>query len=502
MTANDRTFFVIFAAAIAAILALSELIRRLFHWSPEATRKIVHIFVGMLVAVTPFVLDSMWPMVILGILFTVLDFFAVRHGFFKGMHGTARHTYGTVFYPISFVILTLTLWRSHKLILVTSMMIMAISDAVAAIVGEHARRPRVLRFGPEQKTLQGSIAMFVVTLAIVMIALLTAVHIGVRQLPLERIVLIAAVVAAVAMASEVISAQGSDNLTVPLGSAFALFYMLTESPEHTMRFVVGMGLAAVMAVVSFRLRFLNGGGSVALFLLGTLVFGAGGWVFAVPILAFFLVSSVLSKMGKKRKDKLETVFEKGSRRDVGQVLANGGIAGLMLIFWYFTQNNFFYVLYIAALAAVTADTWATEIGVMARGNPRSILTFKPVAMGASGGVSALGTAGALLGSLLLVVIGWLCSPHASPRAFGVRESIIVLFAGLIASLVDSLLGATVQAQFQCPACGKITEKRVHCSDRRTAFVQGFLWINNDVVNGLCAVAGVLLVLLVDALGLF
>ena len=502
MTANDRVFFLIFAAAIAAILTLSELIRRLFHWSPEDTRKMVHMFVGVLVAATPFVLDSMWPMVILGILFTVVDFVAVRHGFFKGMHGTARHTYGTVFYPISFVILTLTLWHNHKLILVTAMMIMAISDAVAAIVGEHARSPRLLYFGPEQKTLQGSGAMFAATFVIVMIALQAAVHIGVRELPWYRIVSVAAVVAVVAMTSEVISAQGSDNLTVPLGSAFALYFMLTESPEHTARFVVGMGLAAAMALVSFRLRFLNGGGSVALFLLGTLVFGVGGWMFAVPILVFFLVSSVLSKMGKKRKDKLENVFEKGSRRDVGQVLANGGIAGLMLVFWYFAENNFFYVLYIAALAAVTADTWATEIGVMARGNPRSILTFKPVAMGASGGISVLGTSGALLGSLLLAAVGWLCSPHASPRTFGVREAVIVLFAGLIASLVDSLLGATVQAQFQCPTCGKMTEKRIHCSNQRTAFVRGFLWINNDVVNGLCALAGVMLVWLIDALGLF
>lgn len=501
MTVNDRTFFVIFTIAIVAILVLSELIRRLLHWSPEATRKLVHMFVGILVATTPFVLDSMWPMVILGLLFAVVDFFAVRYGFFKGMHGTARHTYGTVFYPISFVILTLSLWQHHKLILVTAMLIMAISDASAAIVGEHARRPVVLRFGPEKKSLQGSITMFVVTFLIVTAVLLTAGYLKVLALHPGAILLISGIVGVVAMMSEVISAQGSDNLTVPLSSAFTLYFMLNEAPQQTMLFVIGMGLALAVALISFRLRFLDAGGSVALFLLGTLVFGVGGWMFAVPILTFFILSSVLSKMGKKRKLKLQNIFEKGSRRDVGQVLANGGVAGLMLIFWYFTKSNLFYVLNIAALAAVTADTWATEIGVMARGNPRSILNFKPVPMGASGGISALGTFGALLGSLVIVIVGWLCSPYASPRAFGISEAGVVLFAGLIASMVDSLLGATVQAQFQCPACGKTTEKRSHCSGRSTTFSRGFLWINNDVVNGFCAVSGVLLVWLASLLGL-
>jgi uncharacterized protein (TIGR00297 family) len=502
MTLNDRTFFIIFAIAIGAILTISELIRRLLHWSPEATRKLVHIFVGILVATTPFVLDSMWPMVILGLLFAVVDFVAVRFGFFKGMHGTARHTYGTVFYPVSFVILTLSLWQHHKLILVTAMLIMAISDAFAAIVGEGARRPIVLKFGPEKKSLQGSIAMFVVTFLIVTAVLSTAAYLKVLALHPGVVLIIAGLVAVVAMTSEVISAQGSDNLTVPLSSAFTLFFMLNETPRHTSLFVVGMALALAVALISYRLRFLDAGGSVALFLLGTLVFGVGGWKFAAPILTFFILSSALSKMGKKRKIKLQNVFEKGSRRDVGQVLANGGIAGLMLIFWYFTKSNLFYVLYIAALAAVTADTWATEIGVMARGNPRSILNFKPVPMGTSGGISVLGTFGALLGSLVLVIVGWLCGPHASPRAFSITEAIVVLFAGLAASLVDSFLGATVQAQFQCPACGKTTEKRIHCSNHPTAFVRGFLWINNDVVNGFCALAGVLLVWLANVLGLF
>lgn len=493
MLPSDVFYFILFCIILGVIVALAELIRRLFHWSPEATRKLVHIVVGIVVATTPFVLNSMWPMVFLGVLFTVVDFIAVQRGFFPGMHGTARHTYGTVFYPISFVILTATLWNHHKLILVTAMLIMAISDAVAAIVGERTKKPLVLHFGPEKKSVQGSLAMFITTCAIVMLTCQLAVSLGYYDLSFGRIIWIAGVMGIIATAAEVISAQGSDNLTVPLAAAFAMFYMLTESMQDGLLFSLGMLLALVIGIISFRLHFLDAGGAVALFLLGTIIFGVGRWAFSAPILAFFILSSLLSKMGAKRKSTLQNVFEKSGRRDAAQVLANGGIAGLMLIFWHFTGIDFFYVLYIASLAAVTADTWATEIGVLAKGQPRSVLTFKPVAMGTSGGISWLGTLGSAAGSLVIVGIGFIFSPHSSPRILGWTEALVVLCGGVFAGLVDSYLGATIQAQFQCPACGKITEKKIHCDNSQTQFVRGLAWINNDVVNGFCAGSGVLFV---------
>lgn len=491
MTISDWTWLLAFTLAIFLTLGISEFIRRIMRWSPEATRKLVHMFVGILVATTPFLLDSMWPMVIIGVTFAILDFIAIRFGFFQGMHGTSRITYGTVFYPISFVLLTLTLWQNHKLILVIAMLIMAISDAMAAIVGENVKRPIEFRLGAEKKSVQGSIAMFLTTLLIVLGAFAVAAELQLLALSSFKMLWIALVVAIVATMSETISAQGSDNLTVPLGAAFTLYYMLTESTHEAMVFTLGMILAALIGFVSYRLRFLNKGGSVALFLLGTLVFGVGRWTFSAPILAFFVLSSVLSKLGKNRKLKLVNVFEKSSQRDAAQVLANGGIAGLMLVLWYYTKSDTFYVLYIASLASVTADTWATEIGVMAKGQPRSILNFKPVPMGTSGGVSWLGTTGALLGSAVLVGVGFLSSPHSSPRAVGISEAAIILIAGLVASMVDSVLGATVQAQFKCTVCGKITEKKLHCQNTQTHFAHGWRWINNDVVNGVCAASGVL-----------
>ncbi len=491
MSSTDLFYTALFGAAVFALVGLAEIVRRAMRRSGETMRKLVHSLVGVLFAATPFVFQSLWPLVVLGAVFAVLNYFAIRYGFFKAIHGGNRRTYGTVFFPVSFVILTLVLWHNHKLILVASMLVMSLADAAAAIVGEGVRKPGALHFGPEPKSWQGSAAMFVVSFFIVLICLLFGVHFGLYDFSTSRILFIALIVGVIAMAAEASSVKGSDNLTVPLSVAFVMTYLTTEPAQAGLDFFWGMSIAFALAALSYHFRFLSGSGSVALVLLGALVFGVGGWAFAVPILVFFILSSLLSKAGKKRKEKLLTIFEKSGTRDAGQVLANGGVAGVMVLLWYFSKSDLFYILYIAALASVTADTWATEIGVLARGNPRSILTLKTVPMGTSGGVSFLGSFGAMLGSFILVLAGFVFSPHASSRVVGWSEAAVILFAGLFASMVDSLLGATVQAQYQCPTCAKVTEKLVHCNNVDTTFVRGFKWVNNDVVNALCAVSGAL-----------
>lgn len=478
--------FFVFLAALLAIVLLAELVRRMMRWSAEATRKLVHILVGLLIATTPYIFVSKWPMVFLGLLFTIIDYVAVRKNLLQGMHGTGRHTWGTVFYPISFVILVLLLWDNGRAVLVIAMLIMALSDAFAAIVGERARNPIILRLGPEVKSLQGSTAMFLTTLVILIACLMWLPFLAHRPGSFGVIFWYSILVSFVATAGEAVSKDGSDNLSVPMLSAFTLYYLLNGAPSDAVNFTLGVFLAVVVAAISFRLKFLDAGGSVTTFLLATIVFGVGRWQFSLPILAFFVLSSLLSKVGRNRKIAFVGIFEKSSRRDMWQVLANGGLAGLLVVLWYFVGGDWIYILYLGSLTAVTADTWGTELGVLTRSHPRSILTLKPVKAGTSGGISAAGTGGAMIGAAIVGVIGLL----SAQQSMGFLAFVIVSFAGLLASLVDSLLGATVQAQYACVVCGKETEKRHHC-DKPSSFKSGYAWINNDVVNILCAGTGVL-----------
>jgi len=487
MTGSDWVFLGIFSGGLLAVIASAEVFRKAMNWSSEATRKIVHMLVGVLIAATPFLLDSMWPMLFLGGLFAIINYIAIKKHYLNGMHSIHRQTFGTVFYPVSFFILTAWLWHQDQLVLVTAVLIMAIPDALASIVGDNIRQPIPIHFGPEKKSVQGSLAMFVSSFLIVLLCLHLFPQLGPAPTSVLNTLWIAGVVALLATAGEMVSVRGSDNLTVPLTSAFAMFYLLHQSSAEATQFTIGMILALIIAVASYKLRFLTGGGSVALLILGTLVFGIGGWAFAAPILGFFVISSLLSKLGKKRKNKLLTVFEKSGCRDAGQVLANGGVAGITILAWYFSQNDFAYFLYVASLAAVTADTWGTEIGVLAKTPPRSVLTFRNVPLGTSGGITLIGSAGALTGAALIALISLLTtSGHIS---FSAKEFLFITLAGFLGSIVDSIVGATIQGQYQCPKCQKITERKTHCSHHQTKFIRGWKWMNNDAVNAFCAAAG-------------
>lgn len=241
----------------------------------------------------------------------------------------------------------------------------------------------------------------------------------------------------------------------------------------------------LVATASYRVRFLTLGGSIATFLLAVIIFGIGGWQWAIPIITFFFLSSLLSKYGRERKAALDAVFEKSSTRDWGQVVANGGIAATILVLSAVFPAYDLYPLYLGALAAATADTWGTEIGILSRGNTVSTLTFRPVASGTSGGISENGTFGGAVGAALIALVGY-------PWYTELRTTLIVVAAGIIGSLADSFIGATLQAQFKCSVCGQTTERTMHCS-KPTDLSRGLRWINNDVVNGICTAVGVLVV---------
>jgi len=248
--------------------------------------------------------------------------------------------------------------------------------------------------------------------------------------------------------------------------------------------LLGVFLALIIVILSFKAKFLNFSGSVATFILAVLIFGFGGWKWSVPILVFFIISSLLSKAGKKRKEKFKNTFEKSGVRDYAQVVANGGLAGLFIFIHIFHPEPLYYHLYLVSLAAANADTWATEIGVLFKTTPRMITSFKKVEPGVSGAISFFGTFASFLGSLIIAFSGYFFS-------ISLEHFIIITIAGFFGSIIDSFLGATIQGQYQCSVCALYTEKKIHC-DSLTNKEKGFRWLNNDLVNILSALFSILL----------
>jgi uncharacterized membrane protein len=158
--------------------------------------------------------------------------------------------------------------------------------------------------------------------------------------------------------------------------------------------------------------------------------------------------------------------------------------------------------YVGALAAVTADTWGTELGVLSTRPPRLVTTGRMVIAGTSGAVSGLGILAGALGALLIGSAAWALDAgyvggvawsldEGTPLLSGLILLAVALVGGLLGAWADSVLGATVQAVYWCPTCGKETERRVHTCGTPTRLYRGSLWVDNEVVNLVCSAIGAL-----------
>jgi uncharacterized protein (TIGR00297 family) len=263
-----------------------------------------------------------------------------------------------------------------------------------------------------------------------------------------------------------------------------------------LKIILGLIMAIIIAGLAYKYSSLTKSGLAGTVIIGTVVFGIGGLAFAVPLLFFFFSGSLLSMIKTDLKSAaLENIGKTGAR-DIWQVLANGGLAAVIVLVYLLTDDFLWYGVYLTVLAEATADTWGTEIGTLSIKKPRSIIGFRRIEPGQSGGVTLLGTAASLLGAIFLMVSGqvWLVSKFTELGVYsGWVVMVLIVIAGFIGSIFDSILGATVQGRYKCGVCGKITEKAIHCG-QKAVIAGGFKLINNDAVNFLSTIISALLML--------
>lgn len=265
----------------------------------------------------------------------------------------------------------------------------------------------------------------------------------------------------------------------------------------------GFAFSLAMGWGGYRRGALNAGGAAGAILVGAAVFGIGGWEWGVLLIAFFVSSSALSFYKARRKQRVALEFAKGHRRDLFQVLANGGLAALLAVARLLLDregSTAWFAACAGSLAAVNADTWSTELGVLSPHPPRLITTGCQVEAGASGGVTWQGTAASLAGALLIGLLGGI-GLLILRRGIAAAGSLLLAatVGGVAGSLFDSLLGATIQAIYRCDACDKETEQRVHRCGAETRLVRGQRWIGNDLVNLAASAAGALVAAAISCL---
>ena len=176
-------------------------------------------------------------------------------------------------------------------------------------------------------------------------------------------------------------------------------------------------------------------GIILTVLFGLAIIGLGGFPYLVLIFIFLLLSILATKYGYSEKKEMG-IYEHD--RSWENVLSNGLVPTLVVVGGFFLGWG--PVPYICSIAAITADTFASELGVLG-GDPVSLDGFKHVKPGTSGAISITGTLMSLAGAAAIGI--------AALFLFGIspNTALLVALAGFAGGLVDTLFGVFEEKGF-------------------------------------------------------
>lgn len=269
----------------------------------------------------------------------------------------------------------------------------------------------------------------------------------------------------------------------------------TPSRINVLRIVQGLALSTAIGGLAYKRGSLSESGWLGAVVTGTPTFGFGGWDWGMTLITFFVSSTVLSHYKESvKQQKTGKKFDKGARRDIVQALANGGAGALLaLAYGILDEPTLLKAVYLGINATATADTWATELGVLSDQPPRLITTLQVVEPGTSGAITPAGTAASAAGGLFigLAMLGFTKlfkkNQSRTPVLWMLPAGLV---GGLAGSLSDSLMSATVQVAYQ-DAEGNETERATASDGTPHTYVRGVPWFTNDMVNFTSTLTGAL-----------
>jgi len=380
---------------------------------------------GLMILMLSYVVEKgvLLYLILAGSIFSFLTF---NHKKFHILHKSADDSLGTLYYPIGITSSYLILYNLPLYFFQSSLMVLSISDTFANFAGQIQKGNSWIRTFHDRKSIYGIIAY---TLSAWLILYLFLPDL----LSLNIFFILFALLWAVIL--ETASIRGSDNFSIPVG--LALLFFLTYHYELDYLYLSAILIALVPGCfLLFKFNILTRRGSFVAFLLGFYFAGIAGWHWLIPVLLFFLSSAAFTKLQHAIKD----VGIKPPARNVWQVIANIVWAVTSSALFLFTRNEIFILLFIAFVAAVTADTWASEIGPLLNKRCYSLAKMHMVPAGTNGGISFYGSLAALTGATIVSSLSYyifFSSWHWDIIA-------ILSLSAFIACFADSLLGTFIE----------------------------------------------------------
>ena len=444
----------------AAILFRKKMLNYLF------AKKIVHITAISVTAISPYFVPAdilFWIAVFITSINLILTYF----GLFQKLNNN-RKNWGVFYFSASFLLL-IYLFPNQPDLVFYPMIILALADAFAAIIGSAFGKYKYA-FSGEVKSIEGSIVFFLVS--VFCFLALPA------RLPFVELTISIQSALFISLFLTLLEAQSikeRDNFWIPLG---VLYWLLIDTSFFDFYYGILAFIFSFVVYGIYRLRWLSADGAVTTWLLGCILVVSPAPVWVIPALVFLALGSIVSKLPQMDK------HESGGGRTGQQVFCNGGVYTLLLGASFISSDIVFLLAGMASITAAMSDTASSELGRRYGKSTISILNFKKVPAGLSGGISLVGTVSGLIFAAAMAGLPFLILPEYSVQMF-----LIVFAAGFLGNIADSLIGAIFQIKYRPDAESPWSDIPIGIGINQT---KGIVSITNNAVNLMAtATAGII-----------
>lgn len=456
-------FSIVYAVLVLALgLALYKL-----RCPKKVTRKLVHILIGFEWVILYRFFGGGIHFLFVCLFFLGILLISYRKRLLPMIESDSDNSPGTVYYALAMSIMALITVFVPDMILPFGIGVFCTSlgDGFAGLLGQLMNTPsngKIYGNKTIYGTLYNSIICFIV--AGVMNAKF---DMGMADWHIVAIALFATLL-------ELFATKGLDNITVTLGaSILSYFFIHFDRAEN---YIIPIILTPIMIAFASKKQALTSGGIIAALIVDIIISISLGNFGFVILFSFFTLGLITDKIKKRNKNKGRKAKKcgKSNPRDHRQVLANSLVAAVCSLLFLLTSNRVFVVSFVAAFAEALADTAASGIGSLSD-KAYDPFRMRPCRAGLSGGMSLIGTMSSIVGAAFISLIAY---------AFGmlsIIESVVVILAGFLGGIFDSLLGSLIQVKYRCTVCDEITEKTMHCNTSTVKY-SGVVFVDNNFVN--------------------
>ncbi len=436
----------------------------------EYKRQTIHVLIGMIVLIFPFVPIQYLVLLLLGLFFSVL-MLPVSSKLFRIITSSdkaaRRSPTGAICLSGSMLILVLVAWvltftdYEFPIFLIGgAIAITTFGDGMATIlrVTEQARYdilnnieyPRRQYQGEQTKPESVKASLTILSVGAIFSFLIGAwiVYWTGYAVSFQLLFFISVIGGTSGALFECISTRIHDNITVPIGSAMAMWLLLVIGYSVSpMYLVFALAFALLLGYLAYVAKIADISGLLSATLVGVLIIAFTNVWWFLLLLTFYLLGGGFTKYKYEYKKSLGIAQGKGGARGYRNVFSNSIFAiAASICYTIFPQESYLFLyIYLGSVATATGDTLASEVGTTYKGSPRMITTLKKVEPGTDGGVSTLGETASLLGSLVIAIFAVLFGVIAvDPSSLCLIGMAIVVVSGFVGTNIDSLLGATLQ----------------------------------------------------------